>query len=82
MRCFVDSVGPNSMCYAGLLNPAMPLLMLGAAASAATAGVLGSTVVIPRMRQLPEQSLQLETVRQKLLAQVTSLDPLLLFPST
>ena len=49
----------------------MPLLIAGAAASAATAGVLGSTVVIPRLRQLPEQSLQLETTRQKLLAQVT-----------
>ena len=56
--------------------PAMPLLILGAAASAATAGVLGSTVVIPRMKQLPEQSLQLDTVCQKLLAQVTSFSPL------
>lgn len=57
-------------CPAGLINPAMPLLIAGAVASAATAGVLGSTVVIPRLKQLPEQSLQLETVRQKLLAQV------------
>lgn len=51
----------------------MPLLIAGAVASAATAGVLGSTVVIPKLKQLPEQSLQLETVRQKLLAQVRSL---------
>lgn len=56
----------------------MPLLIAGAAASAATAGVLGSAVVIPRLQQLPEQSLQLETTRQKLLAQVTSPEALLL----
>ncbi|CAL5228093.1 g11163 [Coccomyxa viridis] len=37
------------------------------------AGVLGSTVVIPRLRQVPEQSLQLETVQQKLLAQHNAL---------
>lgn len=49
----------------------MPLLIAGAAASAATAGVQGSTVLIPRVRQLPEHSLQLETTRQKLLAKVT-----------
>ena len=68
----VDSchVADAPTCLAGLINPAMPLLIAGAVASAATAGVLGSTVVIPRLKQLPEQSLQLETVRQKLLAQV------------
>ena len=55
---------------AGFINPALPLLIGGAVASAAVAGVLGNNVLLPKLKQLPEQSLQLETVRQKLLAQV------------
>ena len=34
------------------------------------AGVLGNSVLLPKLKQLPERALQLETVRQKLLAQV------------
>jgi hypothetical protein len=68
-----DHLADASSCLAGLINPAMPLLIAGAVASAVTVGVLGSTVVIPRLKQLPEQSLQLETIRQKLLAQVRGL---------
>lgn len=57
------------MC-AGLIDPALPLLIAGGVATVATTGVLGTTVLLPRLKQLPERLLQLETVRQKLLAQV------------
>ncbi|BDA44546.1 hypothetical protein COCOBI_06-0220 [Coccomyxa sp. Obi] len=53
----------------GLIDPALPLLIAGGVATVATTGVLGTTVLLPRLKQLPERLLQLETVRQKLLAQ-------------
>ncbi|EIE21316.1 hypothetical protein COCSUDRAFT_56538 [Coccomyxa subellipsoidea C-169] len=53
----------------GLIDPALPLLIAGGVATAATTGVLGTTVLLPKLKQLPERLLQLETVRQKLLAQ-------------
>jgi hypothetical protein len=55
------------------LDPALPLLIGGAVAAAVTTGVLGTTVLLPRLKQLPERVLQLEGVRQKLLAQVRTL---------
>lgn len=55
---------------AGLIDPALPLLLGASAASAAVAGVLGGTVLLPRLKQLPERSLQLAAMRQRLLAQV------------
>jgi hypothetical protein len=59
--------------HAGLIDPALPLLIGGAAAGAAAAGVLGSSVLLPRLKQLPERSLQLAGVRQRLLAQACTL---------
>lgn len=64
---------PCAARHAGLVDPALPLLIGGAVASAAVAGVLGNTVLLPRLKQLPERSLQLEAVRQRLLVQHNAL---------
>ncbi|KAK9834837.1 hypothetical protein WJX81_002704 [Elliptochloris bilobata] len=56
-----------------LIDPALPLLLAGGAAAALASGVLGRTVVLPRLKQLPPAAVRLETTRQKLLAQHTLL---------
>eukprot|EP00884_Botryococcus_braunii_P011594 jgi/Botrbrau1/20435/Bobra.145_2s0002.3 len=53
----------------GLIDPALPLLIAGAAATTVVSGVVGTTVVIPRLKQLPAPSLEVEGTRQLLLAQ-------------
>ena len=55
---------------AALIDPALPLLLAGGAAAALASGVLGRSVVLPRLKQLPPTAVRLETMRQKLLAQV------------
>lgn len=55
---------------AALVDPALPLLLAGGAAAALASGVLGRTVLLPRLKQLPPAAVRLETVRQTLLAQV------------
>jgi hypothetical protein len=56
--------------FAGLIDPALPLLIAGATAATVFSGVVGSTVVIPRLKQLPEPAVRVEGTRQMLLAQV------------
>ena len=55
---------------AALVDPALPLLLAGGAATALASGVLGRTVLLPRLKQLPLAVVRLETVRQTLLVQV------------
>jgi hypothetical protein len=57
----------------GLIDPNLPLLVAAGAAAVAGSAVAGSTVLIPRLKQLPERSVKLEAMRQALLARYTAL---------
>jgi hypothetical protein len=56
-----------------LVDPALPLLLLGGAAAVSTASVAVSSVVLPRLAQLPAAALTLESMRQELLQQHAAL---------
>jgi hypothetical protein len=53
----------------GMLNPALPTLIAGAAAAAATSAVAGQALLLPRLKQLPSGAVKVEGFRQALLAQ-------------
>lgn len=53
-----------------LIDPALPLLAAGAVVGTVAAGVAGNSLLLPRLRQLPARSLEVQATRQKLLAQV------------
>ncbi len=52
-----------------LLDPAMPLLLAAGAASLASSAALGTNVLLPRLKQLPDAKVRVEFVRQQLLGQ-------------
>lgn len=69
---------PAAMLLAGgdaaawLIDPALPLIATGSIAAALGTGVVGTTFVLPKLRQLPESTLIGEALRSKLLAQHTA----------
>jgi hypothetical protein len=56
-----------------LIDPNLPLLVAAGAAAVAGSAVAGSTLLIPRLKQLPERSVKLEAMRQALLVRYTAL---------
>ncbi|GBF93654.1 hypothetical protein Rsub_06757 [Raphidocelis subcapitata] len=52
-----------------LIDPALPVLIAGAAAAAAGSAVAGNALLLPRLKQLPSGAVKLEGMRQALLAQ-------------
>ncbi|GIL63825.1 hypothetical protein Vafri_17820 [Volvox africanus] len=56
-----------------LLDPALPLLLAAGAASLAGSAALGSSVLVPRLKQLPDVKVRVEFVRQQLLGQYNAL---------
>ncbi|GLC33999.1 hypothetical protein PLESTM_000142600 [Pleodorina starrii] len=56
-----------------LLDPALPLLLAAGAASLAGSAAVGSTVLLPRLKQLPDARVRVELVRQQLLGQYNAL---------
>lgn len=58
----------------GLIDPVLPYLVAGAAATTIAAGVAANSLVLPRLRQLPARSVELQAMRQKLLSQHVALE--------
>lgn len=56
-----------------LLDPSLPLLIAAGATTLAGTAVAGSSVLVPRLKQLPESKLRVEAVRQQLLGQYSVL---------
>eukprot|EP00198_Chlamydomonas_reinhardtii_P009690 XP_001699027.1 predicted protein [Chlamydomonas reinhardtii] len=56
-----------------LLDPALPLLLAAGAASLAGGSLVTSSVVVPRLKQLPDNKIKVEYVRQQLLGQYNTL---------
>jgi hypothetical protein len=52
-----------------LVDPALPALLAAGFAATAVSAVAGSTVLVPKLKQLPAASVEVEAARQKLLAQ-------------
>lgn len=52
-----------------LIDPVLPYLIAGAAATTAAVTVAGATVVLPKLKQLPERAVAVQVMRQKLLGQ-------------
>lgn len=50
-----------------LVDPNLPLLLAAGAATLVGTGVTGTNVLVPRLKQLPEERLRVESVRQRLL---------------
>jgi hypothetical protein len=57
-----------------LVDPALPLLISGSLAVAASGAVASNTLLLPRLKQLPINAVKLETIRQQLLAQHADLE--------
>jgi hypothetical protein len=57
-----------------LVDPALPYLATGALLAAGAAAVAGSTVLVPRLKQLPERAVEAAAGRQRLLAQHAALE--------
>ncbi|PSC68405.1 SET domain-containing [Micractinium conductrix] len=57
-----------------LIDPALPLIVAGAVAGTLATGVAGNSLLLPRLKQLPERVLEVPAARQKLLAQHTDLE--------
>jgi hypothetical protein len=58
---------------AALIDPALPMLLLGGAAVVSTASAVANAVLLPRLAQLPAAALTLEGMRQELLQQHAAL---------
>jgi hypothetical protein len=56
-----------------LIDPNLPLLAAAGAAAVASSAVAGNTMLIPKLKQLPENAVKLEQMRQQLLRQYTAL---------
>ncbi len=56
-----------------LLDPNLPLLIAAGAASVSGSALLGTNVLVPRLKQLPEPKVRVEYVRQQLLGQYNQL---------
>ena len=52
-----------------LVDPALPALLAAGLAATTVSAVAGSTLVVPKLKQLPAGSVEVEAARQKLLAQ-------------
>lgn len=57
-----------------LVDPVMPYVVAGVLAATAASTVAGTSVVLPKLKQLPERLLEVQATRQKLLAQHTVLE--------
>jgi hypothetical protein len=57
-----------------LIDPALPFLVTGALAAAAASAVAGSTLLLPRLKQLPDRVVDLAATRQRLLGQHSALE--------
>ncbi|KAL4420877.1 hypothetical protein ABPG77_002836 [Micractinium sp. CCAP 211/92] len=58
----------------GLIDPALPLIVAGTVAATVGAGVAGNSLLLPRLKQLPERALEVQATRQKLLGQHSDLE--------
>jgi len=56
-----------------LIDPSMPLMLAAGAGGLLGSAVLGNSLVLPRLRQLPDQALASEYMRQTLLGQYAQL---------
>ncbi|GFR42706.1 hypothetical protein Agub_g3629 [Astrephomene gubernaculifera] len=56
-----------------LLDPALPLLLAASAVSLAGGSMVGSQVLVPKLKQLPDTKVRVEYVRQQLLGQYNAL---------
>ncbi|KAF5840558.1 hypothetical protein DUNSADRAFT_16356 [Dunaliella salina] len=56
-----------------LIDPSMPLMLAAGAGGLLGSAVLGNSLVLPRLRQLPDQALASEYMRQMLLQQYAQL---------
>jgi hypothetical protein len=52
-----------------LVDPALPALLAAGLAATTVSALAGSTLVVPKLKQLPAGSVEVEAARQKLLAQ-------------
>jgi len=57
-----------------IVDPVLPYLIAGVAVTTAASVLAGTNVIIPRLKQLPERSVELQASRQKLLGQYVALD--------
>ena len=57
-----------------MIDPLLPWAIAGATTTTIATGIAGTTIVIPRIKQLPEKEVEVQASRQKLLRQYTSLD--------
>ncbi|KAG2493008.1 hypothetical protein HYH03_008672 [Edaphochlamys debaryana] len=56
-----------------LIDPSLPLLIAASAGTFATGTLLGRTVIVPKLKMLPEPAVSLEYTRQQLLSQYNQL---------
>ncbi|KAG2423402.1 hypothetical protein HXX76_015367 [Chlamydomonas incerta] len=56
-----------------LLDPALPLLLAAGAASLAGGSVVTNSIVVPKLKQLPDNKVKVEYIRQQLLGQYNTL---------
>jgi hypothetical protein len=57
-----------------LVDPSLPYAVAGVLVAAAAAGVAGTSVLLPRLKQLPPDSLEIQATRQRLLGQHAALE--------
>lgn len=59
---------------AGLVDPALPMLIAGGVAFAAGSALAGNSLLVPNLKKLPVNAVKLESIRQQLLGQHAKLD--------
>eukprot|EP00879_Flechtneria_rotunda_P008358 GHRR01008755.1.p2 GENE.GHRR01008755.1~~GHRR01008755.1.p2 ORF type:complete len:567 (+),score=195.61 GHRR01008755.1:328-2028(+) len=57
----------------GLINPSLPLLILGSLAAIGGSAVASNTLLLPQLKQAPPSAVKVESIRQQLLAQYAKL---------
>jgi hypothetical protein len=57
-----------------LIDPALPFIAAGAVVATVATGIAGNSLLLPRLKQLPARTLEVQATRQKLLGQHTELE--------
>ncbi|GAB4823249.1 hypothetical protein N2152v2_010295 [Parachlorella kessleri] len=57
-----------------IIDPSLPFLAASAFAATVASGVAANTVLLPRLKQLPERAVEVQAARQRLLQQHTALE--------
>ena len=57
-----------------MIDPLLPWAIAGATTATVATGIAGTTIILPRLKQLPDRDVEVQASRQRLLSQYTTLE--------